>query len=128
MQSPNLQIDPSSDIPIFRQLIDQITTLIDNGRFAAGEWLPSARAVASSLNINPMTVSKAYQRLAADGRVRREPGLGMIVLPTPMTPSVSQRKRELRTAIEPHLRLAIQSGLDAEQIQQVVAGLLEKRS
>ena len=61
------QINPSSGVPIYRQIIDQVKLGIATGKFKPGEYLPSVREVSTSLEINPMTVSKAYSLLEKSG-------------------------------------------------------------
>jgi len=56
-------INPSSGIPIYRQIIDQIKTSVAMGQLKSGDFLPSVRQVAQELDVNPMTVSKAYSTL-----------------------------------------------------------------
>ena len=63
------EIHPSSGVPIYRQLIDQVHALIAGGRLTEGDLLPSVRQVAAAAAVNPMTVSKAYSRLEAEGVV-----------------------------------------------------------
>ena len=72
-------LSATSGTPIYRQLVDQTVQLVASGRLGAGELLPSVRAVASGLGVNPMTVSKAYSLLERDGIVIRRRGLGMVV-------------------------------------------------
>ena len=60
------QVNPSSGVPIYRQLMDQVRALIASGRLAEGELLPSVRQVGQELQINKMTVSKAYSLLERD--------------------------------------------------------------
>ena len=72
-------LNSASGTPIYRQLVDQTSQLVVSGRLRAGELLPSVRAVAAELGVNPMTVSKAYSLLERDGVVARRRGLGMVV-------------------------------------------------
>ena len=60
-----LQADDST--PIYQQLEQQILRFIAAGRLKPGEPLPSVRAIAAAIAVNPMTVSKAVSRLAEDG-------------------------------------------------------------
>ena len=76
---PMYALNTSSGTPIYRQLIDQTAQLVASGRLPAGERLPSVRAVAAELGINPMTVSKAYSLLERGGIVTRQRGMGMVV-------------------------------------------------
>ena len=72
-------LNPSSGVPIFRQLIDQIKQAIRMNLLATNEQLPSVRVFASALQINPMTISKAYSQLEIEGVLIRKRGVGMLV-------------------------------------------------
>ncbi len=67
------------DQPIYRQIRDRMIASILDGSLKEGEPLPSVRAVAVDVQVNPLTVSKAYQELADTGLVERRRGLGMYV-------------------------------------------------
>ncbi len=75
----DLDIIPHSPVPIYRQIVDQVQRLVTGGKWAAGHELPSVRALAAEHTINPMTVSKAYSLLEAQGLLERRRGLGMVV-------------------------------------------------
>lgn len=62
-----LQIDLTSDTPIYRQIRDQIVRGAATGELAPGEQLPTVRQLAADLGVNPMTVNKAYALLKAEG-------------------------------------------------------------
>lgn len=68
------------DLPIWRQIKDRVLVAILDGGLKEGEPLPSVRQVALDLQVNPLTVSRAYQELADDGVVERRRGLGMFVM------------------------------------------------
>ncbi|WP_019026296.1 GntR family transcriptional regulator [Colwellia piezophila] len=72
-------ISASSGIPIYKQLYSQVERMVLNGYFPVGQQLPSVRQVASDLDVNPMTVSKAYGLLEERGYLTRLRGKGMIV-------------------------------------------------
>jgi GntR family transcriptional regulator len=74
-----LNIAPSSGIPIYKQIIDQVKRMIASGTLQPGDDLPSVRNVASRFQVNPMTISKAYSLLEATGFLERQRGKGMIV-------------------------------------------------
>jgi GntR family transcriptional regulator len=74
-----LSIDPSSGFPVYRQIIEQVQRMIVAGRLTAGERLPSIRDLAATLQINPLTVGKAYADLERRGVVEMRRGLGMYV-------------------------------------------------
>lgn len=72
-------IQPSSPVPIYRQLVEQVQRLVAGGNLQPGAELPSVRSLAEQHAINPMTVSKAYSLLEAQGLLERRRGLGMVV-------------------------------------------------
>jgi GntR family transcriptional regulator len=74
-----LQIHTGSPEPIYRQLMEQLRRRVAAGQLVAGQELPSVRDVAQALAVNPMTVSKAYSLLEAEGLLERRRGLGMVV-------------------------------------------------
>src|SRR5450830_981325 len=75
----NYDISPSAPTPIYRQIVEQVRRLIASGQLRPGDELPSVRAVALQHAINPMTVSKAYSLLEAQGILERRRGVGMVI-------------------------------------------------
>ena len=65
--------------PIYRQLRDRVVAMILDGVLKQGDALPSVRQVAADFQINPITVSKAYQELVDENLVEKRRGLGMYV-------------------------------------------------
>lgn len=60
-------IDESSDIPVYKQIRNQIVVGISDGKLTPGEKLPTVRALAQEIGINTMTANKAYQVLKQEG-------------------------------------------------------------
>ncbi|MFN0198700.1 MAG: GntR family transcriptional regulator [Planctomycetaceae bacterium] len=122
-------IHPSSGVPIYRQLIEQIRAFIAGGRLKAGDMLPSVRQMASQLEINMMTVSKAYARLQAEGLVEHERGQGMRVVEQRESGTLADRREQLQPLIDHLLDRSRQLGLRDDQIlDQVKKSLREKRT
>ncbi len=69
----------SDGAPIYRQLKDRVIAMMLDGLLNPGEALPSVRQVAAEYQLNPITVSRAYQELADEGLVEKRRGLGMFV-------------------------------------------------
>jgi GntR family transcriptional regulator len=120
-----LAVDPSSGLPVYRQIMDQVRRMIVAGRLAPGDRLPSIRELATTLQINPLTVGKAYGELEREGSVEMRRGLGMFVRAARTIPrSVrSDRERVPAGVAEGARRFvleAAQAGLDrAEAIKQI---------
>ena len=135
MQSNSLEfaVQPTSGVPIYRQLMDQVRSLVSSGRLKPGDRLPSVRQMAAELEVNMMTVSKAYTRLEADGVLERERGLGMRVpeaasrgATAPMA-SVSERQQELKPIADELATRAWQLKLTDAQTLDVVRRVLKDR-
>ncbi len=62
-------LNDDSDVPVFRQIRNQIVIGISDGRLKPGEKLPTVRALAEEIGINSMTVNKAYQLLKQEGYI-----------------------------------------------------------
>jgi len=122
------EIHPSSGVPIYRQLMDQVRLLVASGRLAPGDLVPSVRQLADDLEVNMMTVSKAYARLEADGVLERDRGVGMRVKAAASNGSVAQRQQELRPDADHLATRAWQLQLSNDQTLAVVKAALKKRS
>lgn len=70
---------PSSGIPIYVQLKEQIRHAIETGSLAVGDQLPGIRGLAETLVINPNTVIKVYRELENEGILDIRHGLGAFV-------------------------------------------------
>ena len=69
----------SSDEPIYQQIVSQIKAQIMNGELAAGDALPSMRALAGQLRISVITTKRAYEELERDGFIETVAGKGCYV-------------------------------------------------
>lgn len=113
----------SDDVPIYRQLQDKIKAAIIDGRLAEGEPLPSVRTVAVELKINPLTASKAYQELAAEGLVERQRGLGMFVKEGARARLLAAERNRFLSEEWPRVLERIRLlGLDPEELLKAHAG------
>lgn len=129
MGKPAIQfeVQPSSGVPIYRQIMDQVRAMIAGDRLNDGDLLPSVRQMAEELQVNMMTVSKAYGRLESEGLLERVRGRGMRVTAPATEGSVRERKNELRPLADPVVTRGQQLGLSDEQILDVVKSVLRER-
>jgi len=74
-----LRPNPSSGVPIYLQLVEQVKHAIDTGAIRPGEQLPGIRPLAEELVINPNTVARAYRELEHDGVIELRHGAGAFV-------------------------------------------------
>src|SRR4026208_2522988 len=71
--------NPSSGVPIYLQLMEQVKHASDTGALRPGEQLPWIRPLAEELVINPNTVAKAYRELEHEGVIELRHGAGAFV-------------------------------------------------
>ncbi|HUD41931.1 MAG TPA: GntR family transcriptional regulator [Dokdonella sp.] len=107
--------------PIYRQLRDRVVAMILDGVLKQGDALPSVRQVAADFQINPITVSKAYQELVDENLVEKRRGLGMYVTDGARDALLqSERERFLREEW-PALHARLQRlGLDLRELLATV--------
>ena len=74
-----LRIDPSSAVPVYAQVVEQVRTLIALRALRPGDKLPSVRELAAQVRINRNTAAKAYQLLEAMGVLETRAGQGTFV-------------------------------------------------
>ncbi len=104
-------LKPQSGVPIYRQILDQVRRMVASGQLAPGAELPSVRDLAVRHAVNPMTISKAYSLLEAEGLLERNRGRPMTV--ASQTRSASQLPKRLQQ-IQP---LVEQTVLAAKQLE-----------
>jgi len=99
--------------PIYAQLRERTVAAILEGSLKEGHPLPSVRQVAVDLQINPLTVSKAYQTLADEQLVEKHRGVGMFVVEGARERLLERERRRFMTEEWPRLLDRIeQLGLD----------------
>ena len=74
-----MRVDPSSQVPVFKQIADYLRSCIAAGIYRADEALPSKRVLGMKLGVNPHTVQHAYEELQKEGLVQARKGSGMYV-------------------------------------------------
>jgi GntR family transcriptional regulator len=112
---PALRIDPRDARPIWRQIEEGVQHLVARGALPAGAPVPSVRDLARDLQINPATVSKAYQRLTDAGVLAVRRGEGTFVSETPPPTSDTRRNGRLREEAVRYASLAVTLGASREE-------------
>ena len=118
----NIRITPGSTAPIYQQITTQVRHAVATGAIGEGELLPSVRALAEQLLINPNTVAKAYTDLSRDGLVEALPGKGLVVAPrrTGMGLTRAERLRRLDPAVTQLVHDAIALDLTSEDVRAIL--------
>ena len=113
------RIDGGSDVPIYRQLVQQVRRDVMLGRLRPGDQLPSVKEVVNALSVNPNTVVKAFSELEHQGMIVRRQGVGTFVAAAPPLASLAVAPR-LLGPLARWVERARREGLSAEQIRMLL--------
>jgi len=112
-----ITIDETDARPFYRQVVDEIKSLIASGELQAGSALPPVRQVAADLGVNLNTIAFAYRTLQKEGLIKVRHGSGAVVTSSTLGEKTNEQLRtHLRTALT-HLVLA---GLKRSEIKTMV--------
>lgn len=107
----------NDNAPIYRQLRDRVVAMILDGVLKQGDALPSVRQVAADFQLNPITVSKAYQELVDEQLVEKRRGLGMYITEGAREALLKNERERFLREEWPQLRERLQRlGLDLESL------------
>ena len=113
-------IHPDSSVPIYEQIVAQVTFRIASGALDPGTLIPSVRDLAGKLLVHPNTVARAFQELERSGIVVAKRGRGMEVTPLAQRVCQERRREILRRRIREVLREAASSALPSLEIRRLV--------
>jgi len=121
-------LNPNSGIPIYRQVVEQIRRMISSSQLKPGAALPSVREVALTHAVNPMTISKAYSLLEAEGLLERQRGKAMTVASgASVREGKTERLQRLAPAIEQLVIAATQLELGIDDVLKTVRSQMERQ-
>ncbi|PRC92003.1 GntR family transcriptional regulator [Solimicrobium silvestre] len=109
----------NDNAPIYRQLKERVIGMMLDGVIKSGDALPSVRQIAAEYQLNPITVSRAYQELVDETLVEKRRGLGMYVIDGARDKLLaSERERFIREEWPALLERIGRLGLDLNQLMQ----------
>lgn len=113
----------SDGAPIYRQLKERVVAMMLDGLLKPGDPLPSVRQVAAEYQLNPITVSRAYQELADEALVEKRRGLGMYVTEEASRKLlVNERERFLREEWPQVMERIARLGLKLDELMAPARG------
>ena len=117
-------LNPQSGVPLYRQLLDQVRRMASSGQLPPGTALPSIRDLALLHAINPMTISKAYSLLEAEGLLERHRGKPMTVAnQSAARPQLARRLQQ----VEPLLAQVVLAARQLQITEPELAKALHKK-
>ena len=112
-----ITIDEADRRPVYRQIAEEIKTLIARGELQEGVALPPVRQIAIDLGVNLNTIAAAYRELQKEGLVRVRHGAGAFVAARQAS---QQSEAELRKALRASLTHLALAGLPRSEILAIV--------
>ena len=117
-----IHLQTGDNRPLYVQIMDEVRRGLVRGALNPGDALPSVREVASSLRINPRTVSQAYAELEREGLVLVQRGKGSFVSPEVRTDQ-SERPRLAREVARRTLEDASRNGLLLDEVLEALRSM-----
>jgi GntR family transcriptional regulator len=120
--------NPSSGVPIYLQLMEQVKHGIETGALRPGEQLPGIRPLAEELVINPNTVAKAYRELEHEGVIELRHGAGAFVAASPRPKKLTDSLRAGQTLVASTVDRLRARGLTDDEIRRLFEAELAGRT
>ena len=114
-----MHIDPASHVPIYLQIADGIRAALAAGVYRPDEAVPSLRAMATAIHVNPNTVQRAYDELEREGLIYSQRGKGLFVAKRAAAFAQSRTGDGVRRAFDEAIRAAQTAGMSAAQIGEI---------
>ncbi len=111
-----MRIDTASDTPIFHQIASAIREAVAAGVYRPGDTIPSIRATALQLLVNPNTVARAYDVLEREGLISAERGVGMVVSHRTEDAARARTVQDIQTGFGSAIQAGRRAGLDRKRI------------
>jgi GntR family transcriptional regulator len=112
------EIDPRSPTPLYEQIAARVRVAVAAGDLAPGDSLPSVRALARDLRVNPATVVQAYRDLATDGFVEMRHGQGTFVQEVSAFLKDEERATRAQQLVRKLLEDGARLGIGAEELSR----------
>lgn len=111
-----IRLDLKSGIPVYRQIMDQVTAGIAAGSLQPGTQLPTVRQLAVDLSVNPNTVIRAYRELEIRGMLDTQQGSGTFISVQEIKTDAVERQRALRQLVTEFVARAGAAGFTVEEL------------
>ncbi len=121
-----IQVDLTSDTPLYQQIADQIQHQIAAGTLLPGDRLPTVRGLAEELACNPSTVSRAYTELAREGVIAGRRGAGTHIAEPALPTSETLRQARLVNLVERPLLEALSAGFTPAEVEAAFGLALDR--
>jgi GntR family transcriptional regulator len=116
--------NPSSGVPIYLQLMEQVKHGVETGALRSGEQLPGIRPLAEELVINPNTVAKAYRELEHEGVIELRHGAGAFISANARSKRMTDKHRAAQAIVAAAVDRLHARGVTDEEIRRLFEAVL----
>jgi DNA-binding transcriptional regulator YhcF (GntR family) len=120
------RIDPRSPTPIYAQIAERVRVAVAAGELTKGDGLPSVRALAGRLRVNPATVVQAYRELEQEKLVEMRQGAGTFILEMSTDTRARERQAAAKRLVRALMEDAARLGIQKEDIKKALNGELSE--
>ena len=122
----SIMLNPSSGVPFYKQIVNQVVFAVVNGLIRPGEQLPTVRQLAVDLEINLNTVSKAYRELEYKGIVTSQQGTGTFINEQLSEPGNEEKTRELEQMCAAFINEITSLGIPVDKALKMLERLVQE--
>lgn len=112
-------IDFGSHVPVYKQIMEKVKTLIKSGKLKKGEFVPSIRTLAEDLQVNINTVARAYRELTNEGVLKPVRGEGYVVGELDEQDFVNRLISQFDNSVEQCKKIGIDQQFLSERLKQI---------
>lgn len=116
----NISVSSASELPLYKQLYDGISSAVIRGELREGELLPPIRTVSQDLRISVISVKRAWEELERDGFINTAVGRGCFVARLSEEKINEMRGKMLREKFLPDIEYAKRLGVDASELIEII--------
>jgi GntR family transcriptional regulator len=116
----HFHISTRDGVPIYVQIVTQVKQMVASGRLVPGDELPTIRALAEQILVNPNTVARAYRELETAGVVATRRGSGTVIASEGSPLARKERSKILAGRADALVAEARHLGFSIEELIEIV--------
>lgn len=123
-----MPLDPNSHVPVYEQIVEHVLGLVSSGVYQSDEALPSVRALALELLVNPNTIQRAYQELERQGFVYTRKGLGVFVANNGAATARNKSESAVQDRFIQGINLGRAANINEQRMKEIFRNALNKNA
>ena len=121
-----LTIEHNSGVSVSAQIVAQVKYLVVSGQLQPGERIPSVRALATELKVNPTTVARIYRQLEAEEIICTQPGRGTFITQGRSSLTLTEKRRQILARVRDLVVESCRIGLDYGELKRLMESEIDR--